>query len=195
MTRLKHYTYKVTFPGMPWYYWGVHTDKGKPYFGSPVTHKWIWSFYECEVQILEWFENRADAERVEERLIRHFIDDPLCLNEHHGGHFSEEARVRGGRNGPKEVKIANGRVTGRDNKRLNRGIFDPHLADFIQSARVEGGKNGTKENKIKAGKLAAQAQHSQRWQCTETGFVSTITGISRYQRSRRIDPSKRIRLN
>jgi hypothetical protein len=86
---MKHYTYKVTFPGMPWYYWGVHTDSGKPYFGSPSTHKWVWDFYECEIQILEWFENRPEAEKAEDRLIKHFIKDPNCLNEHWGMHFPE----------------------------------------------------------------------------------------------------------
>lgn len=84
---MEHYTYKVTFPGMPWYYWGVHTENRKPYFGSPSTHKRVWKLYECEVQILEWFENRLEAERVEDRLIKHFIKDPNCLNEHWGMHF------------------------------------------------------------------------------------------------------------
>lgn len=95
--RFKHYTYKVTFPGMPWYYWGVHTDNGKPYFGSPKTHKWIWEFYEFEIQILEWFETRQEAEAVEDRLIKHTINDPNCLNEHWGGGFSIESCKKGGR--------------------------------------------------------------------------------------------------
>ena len=93
--KLKHYTYKITFPGMPWYYWGVHTDNGKPYYGSPTTHKWVWKFYECEIQILEWFEGRKQAEVVEDRLIKHTINDPNCLNEHYGGHFSRETRLKG----------------------------------------------------------------------------------------------------
>jgi hypothetical protein len=92
---MKHYIYKITFPGMPWYYWGVHTDNGKPYFGSPCTHKWIWDFYECEIQILEWFETREEAEKVENRLIKNTWDDPNCLNENYGGHFSQEGRLRG----------------------------------------------------------------------------------------------------
>jgi hypothetical protein len=93
--KLKHYTYKVTFPGMPWFYWGVHTDNGKPYFGSPCTHKWIWDFYEFEVQILEWFVTREEAEKAEDRLIKWFWDDPNCLNEHYGSHFSQEGCRRG----------------------------------------------------------------------------------------------------
>ena len=91
----KHYTYKITFPGMPWYYFGVHTENGKLYFGSPKTHKWIWSIYEHEVQILEWFDDRREAELVEDRIIKHFINDPNCLNEHYGGFFSIEANQKG----------------------------------------------------------------------------------------------------
>ena len=25
--KFKHHTYKITFPGMPWFYWGVHSGK------------------------------------------------------------------------------------------------------------------------------------------------------------------------
>lgn len=103
-----YYTYKTTFPGMPWYYYGYHKDNGKPYFGSPVTHKRIWDMYECEVQILEWFENIYEAQIAESRIIRHFLNDPNCLNEHCGGFISLEARRRGGKTNGKrtaELKI------------------------------------------------------------------------------------------
>lgn len=80
---------------MSWYYWGVHTDNGKPYFGSPRTHKWIWDFYDCEIQILERFETRKAAEEAETRLIRNTWDDPCCLNENCGGNISQEGRLRG----------------------------------------------------------------------------------------------------
>lgn len=36
---------------------------------------------------------------------------------------------------------------------------------------------------------------SQRWQCTETGYVTSPGGLSRYQKKRGIDTSKRIRLS
>ena len=87
----RYYTYKVTFPGFKWFYYGYHKDKGKPYFGSPITHKWVWDLYEAEVQILEWFETREEAIEVEKRLIRPFLKDPSCLNEHCGGRFGDDA--------------------------------------------------------------------------------------------------------
>ena len=105
---MKHYTYKVTFPGFPWFYFGVHTDNGKPYFGSPKTHKWLWGFYECEVQILEWFESRKEAEEVEDRLIKHFIKDLNCLNEHWGQYWTGKFSGRGAESQPKSVRSENG---------------------------------------------------------------------------------------
>jgi hypothetical protein len=52
----------------------------------------------------------------------------------------------------------------------------------------------TSHNRKIAGKFGANAQHSQRIMCTVTGFISTPTGISRYQRARGIDPSNRVKL-
>lgn len=82
---------------MPWYYFGVHTDNGKPYSGSPKTHKWLWDFYDYEVAILERFETREEANAVETRIISHFINDRNCLNECVGGKFSLESLRRGAR--------------------------------------------------------------------------------------------------
>jgi hypothetical protein len=123
----KHYTYKVTFPGMPWYYFGVHTENGKLYFGSPKTHKWIWKIYEHEIQILEWFDDRREAEKVEDRIIAHFIRDQNCLNEHYGGFFSEDCR-RKGRKKQKEMGV---------------GVYSPDLHTFEHHSNA--GKAGIRE--------------------------------------------------
>ena len=40
----------------------------------------------------------------------------------------------------------------------------------------------------------AEKVNSQRWMCTETGHISNSGGLSRYQRARGIDTSKRIRI-
>jgi hypothetical protein len=123
------YTYRVTFPGFPWFYYGVHKDNGRPYYGSPVTHKWIWDFYECEVQILEWFDSWEEAIRLEQRLIRSFLQDPYCLNEHCGGNLSPTACKKG-------------HAT---QKKQGIGIYAP---DFLNPATPEscsaGGKIGGK---------------------------------------------------
>jgi hypothetical protein len=43
-------------------------------------------------------------------------------------------------------------------------------------------------------KQGAAAQHSQKWQCLVTGFISTPCGIAKYQRNRGIDPSLKVRI-
>lgn len=80
---------------MPWFYYGVHTENGRPYYGSPKTHKWRWEFYEHEVTILQWFETREEADSIEKRIIAFFLDNPNCLNECAGGKFSLESLRRG----------------------------------------------------------------------------------------------------
>lgn len=90
------YTYKITFKGMPFWYWGVHKEEkyGECYFGTPVTRKWFWEFYEPEIQILEFFpytdEGWEEACKVEKRLIRPDLNEPYCLNENVGGYVSLE---------------------------------------------------------------------------------------------------------
>ena len=52
------YIYKITFLETPHYYYGVHKEKyfDDEYWGSPITHKWIWNFYTPKKQILEIFD-------------------------------------------------------------------------------------------------------------------------------------------
>jgi hypothetical protein len=45
-----------------------------------------------------------------------------------------------------------------------------------------------------AAKAAAKVQHAQKILCTKTGFISTPTGISRYQKKRGIDPNNQINI-
>jgi len=49
----------------------------------------------------------------------------------------------------------------------------------------------TTEQRSMAGRKAA----SQKWQCTETGFITNAGNLSQYQKARGIDTSKRIRLS
>ena len=61
-------------------------------------------------------------------------------------------------------------------------------------------KNGTgfygqtKEQKSEAGKIGGSNTSSQRWKCTETGFITTPGPLSIYQRTRGIDTSQRVRV-
>jgi hypothetical protein len=48
-----------------------------------------------------------------------------------------------------------------------------------------------REEMIEHGKKTA----SQRWKCTETGFVSNAGALTLYQKKRKIDISKRVRIS
>jgi hypothetical protein len=91
------YTYKITFEEVPYYYYGSHKEKkyNGYYMGSPVTHKWYWKFYTPKKQILEYFNTREEANLVENRLIKPFLNDPYCLNENCGGIISLEMCKKG----------------------------------------------------------------------------------------------------
>jgi len=43
-------------------------------------------------------------------------------------------------------------------------------------------------------KTMSSITNSQQWQCTETGHISNSGALSRYQKARAIDTSKRVRV-
>jgi hypothetical protein len=55
-------------------------------------------------------------------------------------------------------------------------------------------KEERKQNSSKGGKSASRITNSQRWMCTETGFITNPGALTRYQRKRGIDTSKRIKI-
>jgi hypothetical protein len=92
---MNHYVYKITFVDMPWFYYGVHTENGRNYMGSPKTHKWIWDFYEPKKEIVQYFETREEADAIEKRIIDYHLSNKNCLNECSGGKFSLDSLRRG----------------------------------------------------------------------------------------------------
>jgi len=103
VTSPRIYIYKITFEEIPDWYWGIHkeTKYGEHYLGSPKTHKWKWDFYTPHLQVLEEFEcsdlGWKVAKRVEDQIIAHDFNNPLCLNEAVAGVMSLESCRRGGR--------------------------------------------------------------------------------------------------
>jgi general stress protein YciG len=53
----------------------------------------------------------------------------------------------------------------------------------------------TKDQIKEAGRKGGKNTSSQKWQCSVTGYISTPGGLSRYQKLRNIDTSKRKRIN
>lgn len=178
------YTYKITFPHQGWWYWGWHKERkfGESYSGSPKTHKEKWDYFEWEMQILECFDCEVEAQRVENRLIRNDLNNPLCLNEHCGSIVSTEtaslggkvAMQKGGGFKNRETAIKAGKRAGRENVEQRRGMF-----------------GWTGEKFIEHQKKASAAANSQKWMCLVTGKISTAGPLSMYQRNRNIDTKLR----
>ena len=105
MKKPRIYTYKITFEGTPFWYWGVHKEKkyGELYLGSPTTHKWAWDFYTPKIQILQEFpyteQGWKDANSIEQRCIFPDLNNPLCLNESCNRVLSFKSLSLGGKKG------------------------------------------------------------------------------------------------
>ena len=217
------YTYKITFEEVPYYYYGVHKEKylNEYYMGYPITHKRMWDFYTPKKQILQLFdytdEGWIEAQEVEKRLIKPFYNtDNWCLNEHCGGYISLDILRKVGKQNkelkrgyfslsPQKQKI-NQRINGR--KAVLRNKEKGNLFWNIEWQREQGLKGGNKikelgvglfgitaEEKTKNAKLGGKTTSSQKWECLETGFITNAGCLSRYQKARGIDTSKRKRIS
>ena len=188
------YTYKITFEEVPYYYYGVHKEKryDEYYMGSPKTHKWCWDFYTPKKQILEVFDYTDDgyikAQEVEGRLIKPvYTKDKWCLNACCLGVFSLESKIK----------------AGLEAKKQKTGIHA-----FSSKEKAEAGKKGgkisivkNKEDKVGIFSLSKEElsengkkANSQRWMCLETEYVTNSGALSKYQKARGIDTTKRVRI-
>lgn len=215
------YTYKITFEEVPYYYYGSKKEKyyNQEYWGSPKTNKWCWEFYTPKKQILEFFEYSDEGylkcRELEERLIKPFLNDPFCLNQRCGGKFSlEVCRKSGQKHGNRafELKIGvhaltkeqlseNGRKGGKIGGKIGGKMVGQKVGQkckdeklgicgLTTEQRIENGK----KYGSKAGKAGSQKTNTQRWQCTETGYITNSGALSMYQKARGIDTCKRKRI-
>jgi general stress protein YciG len=96
-----------------------------------------------------------------------------------------------------------GRRSAETNKKNGTAIFAQTFEERSEIGRRSAEmnkKNGTaifaltqeqlSENGKKGGKISVKIMNAQRWECCETGFVSTAAGIVSYQKARAIDTSK-----
>jgi hypothetical protein len=241
----------------------------------------MWKFYNPKKQILQLFDTREEANAIENRIIKLFINDPYCLNENCGGIVSLSSCIKGGlknkENGTgicgltKEQRIEAGKIGGKISGKINGkylkenklGIFSLTEEEKIENCKKGGNKigqihkeNGTgicgipieerRKNSKKGGKISGEKHkkngtgvfgrskekmtedgkrggkkaaetnkkngtsfygipieerrknsrkaekitNSQKWECCETGYVSTAAGVVSYQKGRKIDTSK-----
>ena len=188
---MHHFVYKVTFEGTPYYYYGLHSTNNlnDGYLGSPSTHKWYWEFYEATLTPLEFFDTREQAFEAERRIIQVFLNEKNCLNEHSNACFSIAASKLGAAAQPREVRQANGRKAGAYGVANKVGAHGRSREEMQKTARENFSKQTLEQKRINA-----QKQHSQRWQCLVTGYITTPGPLSRYQKSRGIDTSLRVKL-
>lgn len=163
------------------------------------------------------------ANLVEDRLIRPFFNiDKWCLNESCGGRISLEVLRKTGRisnklgvgiHGLSKQELSeNGKNGSKKAKELKVGIFS-----LTKEQLSENGRKGNKEGKRKSGRNAAAINKKngvgifaltkeqlsettkklnlQKWECLETGYITNSGALSRYQRARGIDTSKRKRIS
>ena len=106
--------------------------------GSPVTNKWCWEIYNPKKQILQLFdftdEGWLEAQSIEKRLIRPFLNDKWCLNERCGSNFSLKVLSENG----KRV----GKIYGPRHKENGTGVFGRN-----EEKMTEDGKKGTQIQK------------------------------------------------
>ena len=209
------YTYKITFEEVSYYYYGVHKERyfNQEYWGTPITNKWCWDLYTPKKQILELFdysdEGWIEAHKVEDRIIRPFLNDKLCLNENVGGTYSLKIRRETGlkhkENGTgifaltKEQRSENSTKIGIKHRENRTGFFSLTPKQKSELGRKNGlqhKENGTsifaltKEQRVENGRKTT----SQKWQCLETGFIANPGNLSKYQKRRGIDTRRRKRI-
>jgi hypothetical protein len=183
---MRYYTYKITFKDLPCYfYYGKHKNKGKPYYGSPVTWRHLWDQFEPEVQILQWYETAEEARLAEEAIIKCTWGNKYSLNENWGGCFSEEVCKR---NGKKISAFGLSFITPQILSENGKKNMTP------EKARGYGKRNMTPEKARGYGKANGKESCGQRWKCLVTGYVSNPGGLSAYQKSRGIDTSLRAKV-
>ena len=212
--RPRIYTYKITFLETPHYYYGVHKEKvfNEEYLGSPVTHRWIWDFYTPNKQILETFdftgEGYVEAQEVEKRIIKQFINDKWCLNENCGGIFSLNSCSKAGKMGSlvtmkkgvglfgmdKETHIKGAKKGTQTQKKNKIGLFGASKEQLIEWGK-RGALGQSKQELSESGRKGAQKSNSQKWKCLITGYISNPGGLTKYQRAKGIDCLNRIRVS
>jgi len=90
------------------------------------------------------------------------------------------------------------------NKKNKTGIFGISKEQRIENSKKVGEKlkrerigycGLSKEERIAAGKKGIRNTNSQKWECIETGFITNPGNLTKYQRAKGIDTSKRKRVS
>jgi hypothetical protein len=117
--------------------------------------------------------------------IHSLTQEQILQNATKGGKISKENKTGIFGLTPEQRK-ENSSNAGKKAKEMKVGIF------ILTKKQLS--ENGVKGGKI-GGKNGSKNTNSQRWECCETGYISTPAGLSTYQKKRDIDTSKRRRIS
>ena len=70
-----------------------------------------------------------------------------------------------------------------------------YITSQIHKENKSGIYSFTKQQLSENGKKGGKKVSSQRWQCLETGFTTNAGNLTKYQKARGIDTSKRVRIS
>ncbi len=93
----------------------------------------------------------------------------------------------------KEDNSKGGKIGGNICKEKGVGVCGISRENKIEYGRKGGKKGGSVGGKI-GGKIACKITNSQKWMCEETGYITTSGPLTKYQRAKGIDTSKRKRV-
>lgn len=132
-------------------------------------HYCEWRLWKNEYDRIAWKALSNQITLTEAQKLAHLQG---CKN---GGKLlSKEFKVLGGKMQPKDAKVLGGIKGGKSCYEQSKGMFS-----LTKNQRKQIFKNTL----------------AKKWKCTETGFISTIAGITKYQKNRGIDSSKRELIN
>lgn len=165
-------------------------------------------FHFCNYQLWGNIEDRIAWRALSRQITADEVAlEAMVLGGKKGGNKIKEAKIGIFGLSPEEKSEAGkkgGKVSGNKHKENKTGVCGLSLEELSEARKKGGNKN--KENKTgifgrspekmtEDGRKAAKAQNAQKWQCTETGYVSNSGGLTTYQNKRGIDTSKRIKVD
>ncbi len=128
-------------------------------------HRKLYEEYGNEYDRIAWLGLSNQINLTEAQRLAHLNGTKL------GGKMqSKESKILGAKMQPRESKVLGGKKGGKSCYEQKKGMFSL-----------------TKEEKSEIAKNTI----NKRWKCTETGFISTVAGITKFQKRRGIDVSKR----
>ena len=128
-----------------------------------------------------------------------------------GGQQAVETENAGWTHVPRETRVENGRKQGLKNKAEGKGLFAATPEEWSERNRLNGSKgchsagrstfekgvglfSMTPEEKVAAGRKGAKVLNGSFAVCLETGHLSTLGPLAKWQKARSIDPTRRARL-